>query len=268
MHLSLSEECRGRVEQALSALGPEANRDALREMKLHVALGASLANTRGAVHEFGATWTKAREITERIEDADYQLRSLRGLWSFHTASSRHRLALELAERFYALVTKRPDQSDRLLGDRLIGISEHFLGDQPSARRRIEHVLTHYVPPVQKSHIIRFHTAQWVTAQAFLARILWLQGFPEQAMRAAESGIEPARAANHVTSLCNALALACPIALWTGDLTAVECYVSTLLEHSTRHAGGLARVWPLPAGSTCRDARRCRQRIAAVARRLR
>jgi predicted ATPase len=62
------------------------------------------------------------------------------------------------------------------------------------------------------------------------------------MRAAESSIEDARAANHVTSLSHALALAaCPIALWTGDLTAAESYVGTLLDRSTRHALPLWRA---------------------------
>jgi predicted ATPase len=79
----------------------------------------------------------------------------------------------------------------------------------------------------------------VLARAFLARVLWLQGFPEQAMRAAESSIEDGRTANHVTSLCYALTLAaCPTALSVGDLAAAEYYVSMLLDHSTRY--GLAR----------------------------
>jgi hypothetical protein len=56
------------------------------------------------------------------------------------------------------------------------------------------------------------------------------------MRTAESSIEDARAAYHVTSLCHALALAaCPIALWIGDLAAAEHFVTMLLDHSTRHA---------------------------------
>jgi hypothetical protein len=56
------------------------------------------------------------------------------------------------------------------------------------------------------------------------------------MRAAESSIEDARAANHRMSLCYALAFAArPIALWTGDLMAAESHIETLLDHSTRHA---------------------------------
>jgi predicted ATPase len=98
------------------------------------------------------------------------------------------------------------------------------------------MLAHYVPPARKPDIIRFHFDPRVAARVDLARVQWLQGFPDQAMRTAESSVDNACAANHASSLCYALALAaCPIALWTGDLTAAESYVGTLLDHSTRHA---------------------------------
>ncbi|HZC78031.1 MAG TPA: hypothetical protein VE258_09800, partial [Ktedonobacterales bacterium] len=244
MHLSLLEECRGRVEWALAALGAGASRDARREMKLHAALGASLICTRGPTGpETGAAWTTALEIAEGLDDAEYQLRSLWGLWFFHSWGSRHRVALALAERFYTLAANRPDPNDRLIAERMIGVSQHYLGDQPSARRHIERLLDHYVPPVQKSHIIRFLTDQQVTARVFLARILWLQGFPDQAMRAAHSSVEDARAADHAISLCFALAqAACSIAMFVGDLAAAEHYVGMLLDHSTRHALPLWHAW--------------------------
>src|SRR6516164_2879176 len=77
---------------------------------------------------------------------------------------------------------------------------------------------------------------------FLARVLWLQGFSDRAMRAAESGVEDARTANHAVSLCYALAhAACPLALLTGDLAAAEHYSTMLLDHSTRHALALWRA---------------------------
>jgi hypothetical protein len=98
------------------------------------------------------------------------------------------------------------------------------------------VLVGYVTPDQTSHIIRFHTDQRVVMSVFLARVLWLQGFPDQAARTAHSSVGDARAANHTISLCVALAhAACPIALLTGDLAAAEHYGTMLLDHSTRHA---------------------------------
>jgi predicted ATPase len=212
-------------------------------MKLQAALAASLMYTRGAVPTIGVAWARALEIAEASDDTEYQLRSLWGLWSFHISGGRERTALALAERFHTLAESRSDLNDRLVGERMIGFSQHYVGDQRSAQHHIERMLLHYVPPVGKSHIIRFQTDQRVTARAFLGRILWLRGFPEQAMRATASGVEEARATNHAISLCYALAVsACPIALLAGDLEAGEHYVRMLLEHSTRHVLTLWHAW--------------------------
>jgi predicted ATPase len=65
--------------------------------------------------------------------------------------------------------------------------------------------------------------------------LWLLGYPDQAMRAAERSIEAARAINHALNLCFALTyFGCPVALLVGDLAMAELYVRLLLDHSRRH----------------------------------
>jgi predicted ATPase len=234
-HLSLMEEYRDRVEQALAVIGAGAIRDARREMKLHAALGTLLTYCSTDVPKIGAAWTKALEIAESLDDPEYQLRSVRGLCMFHSTSGRYRVALALAERFCRLAAKSADPNDRLVGERIIGTSQHYLGDLPSARLHLERVLADYVASDHR-YIIRFQLDLRVSARVYLARNLWLQGFPDQAMRAAESSIEDARAANHAISLCHVLAhAACPIALWVGDLAAAEHYVRMLLDHSSRHA---------------------------------
>jgi tetratricopeptide (TPR) repeat protein len=122
----------------------------------------------------------------------------------------------------------------MIGERALGASLHYLGDQPSARRHIEQALADRVPQSDRSHLIRFQIDQGVMARVFWARILWLQGFPEQAMHAAAGSIEDARTANHGISLCYALFLAaCPIALAVGDQAAAEYYVGILLDQSTK-----------------------------------
>jgi predicted ATPase/DNA-binding winged helix-turn-helix (wHTH) protein len=240
MRLSLPEECRCRAERALAALGAGASRDVRHEMKLHAAVGASLVDSRGSNSpEISVAYTRALEIAESLDDAEYRLRALWGLWAYHTTSGRH---LELAQRFYALAAERSDPNDRLRGEGMIGISQFYLGDLPSARHHLKHALVGYVSPDQTSRVIRFQTDLRVWARVFLGRILWLQGFPDQAMRAAESGVEDARTANHAVSLCYALAhAACPFALLTGDLAAAEHYGTMLLDHSSRHALGRWRA---------------------------
>jgi predicted ATPase len=244
VHLSLMEECRSRVERALAAIAREVDRDLRCEMKLHAALGASQIHTGAVtVPQMGAAWTKVLEIAEKLDDAEYQLRSLLGLWFFETVSGRHRVALALAQSFYSLAAKQSDPNDPLIGERMIGVSQYYLGDHSSARHRLEHMLAHYAPVAQKSHIIRFQSDQQVTARVVLARILWLQGFADQSMRAVESSIADARTASHTNSLCYALSqAACPIALLVGDLTASEHYIKMLLDQSTRAALALWQAW--------------------------
>ncbi len=234
MHLSLLEECRDRVERALSTSG--ADRDARRDMKLYAALAASSLYSKGAAHELGAAWQKALDIAEDLRDAEYQLRSLWGLWAFHLATGEWRLALEIAQRFAALAAHRPDPNDRAIADRMIGFSQHYLGDQASAREHIERMLTNFVPAAGGSHYAtRFQFDQRVAARAMLARILWLQGFPDQARRTAESTVDDGRATNAV-SMCYALALgACPVGLWIDDAAWAEHYTSLLLDYSMCHA---------------------------------
>src|SRR5689334_5376781 len=127
MHLSLIEECRSRVERALAALAAGANRDTRREMKLHAALAASLYYTRGIVPEIGAARTKALDIAQGLDDIEYRLRSLWGLWSFHLSSGRYRVALTLADGFHTLAANRSDPNDQLIGERMIGATQHYLG---------------------------------------------------------------------------------------------------------------------------------------------
>jgi tetratricopeptide (TPR) repeat protein len=208
-------------------------------MKLHAAMAASLMYSGGSASpETSMAYARALEIAESLDDPEYRLQALWGLWAYHSASGRHRVALELAQRFHALAAERPDLNDRLSGEGMIGVSQHYLGDLPSARRHLEHVLVDYVTPDQTSHIVRFQTDRRELMSVFLAQVLWLQGFPDQATRAAHSTV----AANHTISLCVALAYAaCPIALLTGDLAATEHYITMLLDHSTRHSLALWRA---------------------------
>jgi predicted ATPase len=234
VQLSLVQECRGRVERALASLLPEAGRSACQEMKLYAALGASLLYSKGPMPETEAVWAKALEIAESLGDTQYQLRALYGLWACRLNCGEYGVTLRLARRFYSLAQDRGDPADLPIGDQMIGVSLHYCGDQTNARRHIERMLGGYVAPVQR--LVLFQFDQWAVARFALARILWLQGFPDQARRTAQGTVDDARALNHAVSLCLALnKAACPVALFTGDLAAAESYVAMLLDSSAAHA---------------------------------
>jgi tetratricopeptide (TPR) repeat protein len=169
--LSLLDECRSRTEQALAVLSAGENQDPRREMKLQAALASSSwwraagIYAQGVVHELSTIWTKALEIAESLGDAEYQLRSLWGLWTFQLAIGQFRVALDVGQRFRALAAKQGQRNDRMIGERMIGAMQHLLGDQASARRHTEHMLANFILPEQRSHdLIRFqYTSAWLRA---------------------------------------------------------------------------------------------------------
>jgi predicted ATPase len=79
MHLSLLDECRAQVEQALSSSASSVSLDARCNMQLHAALGGAAIYARGPTAEVGLAWTNALKNAERLGDIEYQLRALRGL---------------------------------------------------------------------------------------------------------------------------------------------------------------------------------------------
>jgi predicted ATPase len=83
----------------------------------------------------------------------------------------------------------------------------------------------------------------VSTHYFQARILWLQGFANQALRVVEHNIEEGRAIGHALSFCSVLGQgACPIAFLAGDFDAAACYGAMLLDHTERHPIRLWQLW--------------------------
>jgi predicted ATPase len=118
----------------------------------------------------------------------------------------------------------------------MGLSLYFLGELAAARVHVERMLTNYVAPANRLHIIRYQFDQCVVARINLAEILWLMGFPDQAMRIAARNIDDAKALDHAISLTYALAQsACPVALHIGNLAAADKFVTMLLDQPLRHA---------------------------------
>ena len=228
VNLSLVAECRRHVERALARLPSVAEGDARTEMQLQAALGVSLNYTTGPVSATAAAWRQTLTIAERLGDLEYQLRGLRGLWAHHMNAGDYRQALALAHEFRDRATASADPTDLDFGDRMAAIILHYLGDQESAARHLERGLARahadQAPPT------RFLLDRDVTLRALSARILWLQGSPDQATRTARAAMDRAVGIGHALSLCHALAQAvCPVALYIGDLVVAEESVATLLD---------------------------------------
>lgn len=233
LQFSLMTECRRRAEQALDHIGEDTERNAGLRMRLSAALGTSRMYLRNPPETILAAWSSTLALAERLGDSDYRLRAIWGLFASNINIGNFQFAVELARRFRDLAT---DAADRLIGERLVGNALHFVGDQTGARQRIERMLAGYASPTNSMHIIRFQSDQTVGARRLLAPILWVQGFPDQAMQTVSRAVADALAVNHDLTLCNLLAQsACPLALLTGDLTEAERLTELLIERAVRQS---------------------------------
>jgi predicted ATPase/DNA-binding winged helix-turn-helix (wHTH) protein len=238
--LSLMGEWCRRVESALTSIRSGAVVSIRLEMQLLAALGAAMWFTSGPRSKAGAAFTDVLEIAERLDDTEYRLRALSGLWSFRLGNAELQAAVALAQKVTNLPPDQAGPTDRLVGERMLATSLYYLGDQSNARRHIEGMLSRYAAPTSQPHIsiIRFQYDQLVAGRGTLARILWLQGFPDQALRIAHDNVENTRAIDHAASMCIALELACVVVLDVGDLATTRRYVAMWLEHSAKVALGL------------------------------
>ncbi|WP_165923516.1 winged helix-turn-helix domain-containing protein [Bosea sp. BK604] len=235
LRLSLVSECRERVEEALARHGGDEDSGDEIVLKLQTARGWSLMYNAGTARETGDVWKAAHGLAEELDDNDYRLRSLWGLWAGHMKSAAFEMALDSAFQFKSAARQSADPDDVAIGDRLIGTSLHFLGDQPGARHHIEQMLDRYPAPGHRSHIARYQVAPRIAALMTLSRVLWLQGYAGAATDTADASLAEARSLDHRLSLCYTLAQsACPIALLNGDFERAERLIEELFEETARH----------------------------------
>ena len=243
VQLSLLGECRERVERALAVLDGEDAATARPRMQLSTALGWSLMYGVGRVREARPAWETTLQLAERLEDRRYQLDALWGLCIDQFNNGELRAALDFARRFADLARQTDDAIDLMMADRLLATALHYFGDQREARHHIDRALAQLAALAQQPQIVRVRFDMRVSTHYFQARILWLQGFAEQALRVVEHNVEEGNVVGQALSFCSVLGQgACPIALWTGNLDAAERYGAMLLDHTERHPIRLWQIW--------------------------
>ena len=233
--LSLMAEYCQQAERALRYLQAASEPDLVMEMRLQAALGHILWYSQDDPDAMERSFTRALEIADQVGDAFVQLQALWGLWAVRRGRGEYRAALAIATRYEVVAREAGDQRCVLLADRILGLTNHYLGNQELARRLMEQV-RHQVHGADHASNSDFQLSPQVAAATMLCRIRWLQGFPDQAMAFAREAIDAAQQADHWFSLCYVLYIAvCPFLLWIGDLSEVEHRLGTLLERAAGNA---------------------------------
>src|SRR3984893_8877800 len=175
----------------------------LDEMHLQAALGVSLMFMRGGRNAARVALERSFAIAEERGDALDQVRLLGPLNMFHLRTGNFTAALQCAKRCSAAIATVEDSVAIALAHSILGISLHLRGDLADARAELEAALDRG-PRSQRTTTIYLGFEGRILAKAILARNLWLQGHPDQAVERARQAVEEAAAMDHSLTLAIAL----------------------------------------------------------------
>jgi predicted ATPase len=224
--MSLLSECRRWTERAIAELDDD-TRGTTSEVELLASLGLSLMFTEGNGERARVAFLRALKLAEELEDLPNQLRMLGQLHHFHNRSGDFRQAASFARRSEIVAKEIGDPVGIAAAHSLLGISHQEL---VAARYHLEAALNR-VPHSTRITAFLYGLDYRNRAGTFLARALWLLGYPEQAAAVARKTVEEAATFDHPLNLCIALLFAICVYTWNGDWVSAEESSNRLIAHA-------------------------------------
>jgi predicted ATPase/DNA-binding winged helix-turn-helix (wHTH) protein len=231
--MSLLTECQRWSERAILALD-EITRGGPEEMHLQAALGMSLMFTGGQSEVAREALNRGVKIAEACCDLANQLQLLCQLHMFHHRLGDFKIALDYAKRSTAVAGTIASTAAVALAQSQMGISLNYLGDLGRARVELEACLQHGSGSRRTSTILHGFDHYIITG-GYLARTLWLQGHPAQAVERARMAVRDAAGMDHPVTLSIALIWAVSVFLWIGDLRSAQEHVDWSISHARSHS---------------------------------
>jgi predicted ATPase/DNA-binding winged helix-turn-helix (wHTH) protein len=231
--MSLLIECRRWSERALLSID-HLQRGSAEEMHIQAALGLTLMFTLGSSEAARTALSRSLEIAEERGDAQNQLQLLGRMHIFHERMGQFDAALRHARRSFLVATGLGDPAALVLAHSLLGVSLHLAGDHREALKMLE--IAWEGPGTERiSTVYGFDHRN--RAGITLARELWLQGQPDDALQLARQTVAEAAQMDHPITLCIALIWAVSIFLWTGNLAAAEESIDRFITHAQSRSLG-------------------------------
>jgi predicted ATPase/DNA-binding winged helix-turn-helix (wHTH) protein len=239
LEVSLLTECQLWATRAIEALDP-VNANIEHDLSLHSALGLAQMLALGNTDEVGSSLTRALRLAKQIGDRFKQVRLIERLHMYHFRLGNFPEALELARQGEAVAVEDGDPILLAYMQLALGVSYHIAGDGSLARSYLEGALSRLSgSEAAASDQLNFdHLSR---ARITLARILWLQGSPDQASRLARQALADTIRMDHPVKLSMAVLWAFSIFFWNSELEWFEEYIDRLLLETSKHSLGPYQV---------------------------
>ncbi len=197
---SLYNECQRYIYPLLG----EAPLTLQQRMNLNAAAGKASTWAKGPTPETCLTWQTALTLAEQLDDNEIRLQAYYGLWLYNLRTGKLDQSLHHAQSMCMLARTINDTNALATGLRILGVSWHFLGQHALGRDYLQQSLDRFAID-GSGHTFRFGLDQETAGEAFLSRVLWVQGEYRAAKQVAWRAVKKAARLQHICSLCCALA---------------------------------------------------------------
>jgi predicted ATPase len=162
---------------------PATTESAQQELDLQITLGSSLAVTKGyTTPEVGHAYARAHELCEHVADAAQRFPVLLGLWRFATGRAEHQSARQLGEELLTLAHQLHDPTGLTWAHFTLGATLLWQGELARARTHLEQGIAVYDPEHAHASAFRYGQNPAVACRYTVAAVLWLLGYPDQAVQ--------------------------------------------------------------------------------------
>jgi class 3 adenylate cyclase/predicted ATPase len=212
-------------EQALQALNhlPENRQTIEQAIRIRVDLGPLLIVTLSfAAIEVEENYTKARELCDRIGNTSQLFPILWGLARMHDTRGQLKTGQKLGQQLLHLAQQSRDSALLLEAHHEGWANLSMQGELVSARSHMEQGFALYDREKHRHHAFLYGGHDPAVCCAFhSAEVLWLLGYPDQALRKSHVSLELARELSHPATMSFALAFAAWFHQYRGEQKTVQ-----------------------------------------------
>lgn len=184
---------------------PDAAERIQQELALRMILGPALMANKGyGAPEVEQAYARARELCQQVKESPRLFPALFGLWGFHLVRAEYKTAYELAEQLLSLAESIQEAGLLVEAHGAVGVTLFYLGELVSARGHLEQSMALYDPERHQSHALTYGQDPWVACRSWLGQVLWLLGYPDQALERGHEALARAQALPHPFSVAFAL----------------------------------------------------------------
>jgi predicted ATPase len=231
---------------------PETPEHTQQALTLYTALGAALVSAKGlGAPEVEHAYTQAHALCQQVGETPELVPVLFGLRRFYVGRLQLHKAREIDETLLRLAQGAEHPALAVIAHYALGTTWLFFGALPAARLYLEEAIARDTPDQDRAPVLRMGQDPGVGSRIRAALLLWLLGYPEQALARLHEALALAHERPHPYSLADARCWAAYVYQFRRDVPAVheqaEAAVALSIEQGFPFwaaAGTILRGWAL------------------------